>query len=106
MILTQVSFTIVLKFCSFGGNGLRVELGVTCSVRFSGSWSFWDIDVFEELVIFLLQIFALSNKIDSEVIPILSGGGGVLQDEPLSLIWSVRVVTRTELQRLDCFSKK
>ena len=106
VILTQVSFTIVLKFCSFGGNGLRFELSATCSVRFSGSWSFWDFNSFEELVIFCFRFLLFRIKSTQKLSLYYLGGGGGLQDEPLSLIWSVRVIARTELQRLDCFSNK
>ena len=38
---------------------------------FFGSWSFWDIGSLEELVVFLLQISALSKNVDSKVIPVL-----------------------------------
>ena len=39
----------------------------------SGSWSFWDIDIFEELVGFLLQIFVLSKKNRLKSSLVLSG---------------------------------
>ena len=50
-------------------SGSRLLLHVTL---LSGSCSFWDIGIFEELLVFLLQIFVLSKKIDSKVIPVAS----------------------------------
>ena len=47
-------------------------ISATCSVLLCGSWCFSNIGILEELVVFLLQIFALSKKIDSKVIPVLS----------------------------------
>ena len=68
---------------------------------FSGSWSFWDIGIFEEVLLSLLQILALSKKIHSNVIPVLSKV--FLQDEPFSL---GLVSASEQLQRFTFFPKK
>ena len=46
--------------------------------------NFWNTGIFEELFVFRLPIFSLSNKMDSKVIPV-SSQGFVLKGEPLSL---------------------
>ena len=67
---------LMLKFRSFGENGCSIDFrlanNATCSVLFSGSWSSWNTGMFEKVVVFLPQIFALSKKIDSQFISVLS----------------------------------
>ena len=80
--LTKVPFishwSVILRwnFTVLGGNGcsrdVRVEISATDSVPFSDSWSFWDFGTFEELVVFLIQIFVFLKKINSQFIPVLS----------------------------------
>ena len=73
-----------------------VEISANCFVLLSGSWSFWDVGIFEELVVFLRQIFALSRKIDSKYIPVLS-----------RMNFSLDLVSVSEeLQRFNFFLEK
>ena len=75
-IYCSLKFPLALKLCSFKGNWLlkRFQGRNSCSysVLSFGSWSFWDVGIFEELIVFLLLIFALPEKIDQDVIPVSS----------------------------------
>ena len=75
LFLNEVSFGV--EIVQFWGkmvvqevSGSTLMLRISLFMPLSGFWNFWYIGFFEQLVVFLLQIFALLNKIDSEVVSV------------------------------------